>query len=215
MKRSSPSLRSFLVGLVPLALAAVAACGQDAATCSNVCGLTGAPSNCATVCAAQQTLCTADGHSGDFQAYLTCLENTGVYDSQASSTTAAAAAAGYAANASCAAEASALVTGCATGSSTLPTPTPGSDAGSSVDASTGFDSGLPTTGCPASTAVVTLGEACSWAGTCTVNLQACGPTQGTLSIGAVCQLGAVSLPPGEGVACAGTTGGGSGTGSGG
>ncbi len=54
-------------------------CGSDVATCTTVCALPGATGSCPNDCGVSQTATAAVGASGDFQAYLTCLENAGTY----------------------------------------------------------------------------------------------------------------------------------------
>jgi hypothetical protein len=75
---------TWLSGLAPLTLAAVlgsGGCGSDVATCASVCQLPGAPTDgsCTSNCDGTQTATATVGASGDFQAYLTCLENAGTY----------------------------------------------------------------------------------------------------------------------------------------
>jgi hypothetical protein len=81
----------------------------------------------------------------------------------------------------------------------------GDDASAGDDSSTvaNDDSGGDdTTGCPGSSTLVSLGSTCNWTGVCSVNLDACGDGQGT-ETDCECEDFAVTLPPGEGIACAG------------
>jgi hypothetical protein len=78
------------------------------------------------------------------------------------------------------------------------------------DAGTGDDAGGPA-GCPADTTLIALGASCDWAfdgveGPCTVSLDACETGEGSPTP-VVCFNGTIQLPPGEGIACTGHTGG--------
>jgi hypothetical protein len=89
------------------------------------------------------------------------------------------------------------------------------DAPPSVDTGirTTFDTGSPIrvdTGvvaptCPPLDEVFGIGGACGWVGECSVNLEVCDTGPPTL-ISCFCVDGVVELPPGEGVACAQSTG---------
>lgn len=58
-------------------------CGQDVATCDTICALPEAPgSDCTTSCSDAQSACASSSAEcgGDFQDYLTCLNNAGTYE---------------------------------------------------------------------------------------------------------------------------------------
>jgi hypothetical protein len=71
-----------LVAFLGLSVAGGAGgCGQSVATCDSVCLLPGAPTSndCSSSCTQAQTACASSDCSGDFQLYLTCLQNAGTY----------------------------------------------------------------------------------------------------------------------------------------
>jgi hypothetical protein len=78
-------LVSAMVGLVPSAglvgLSSVgpAGCGQDVATCGDICALPDAPADCVTGCNLSQATAASSGRGPDFQAYLTCVANAQTY----------------------------------------------------------------------------------------------------------------------------------------
>jgi hypothetical protein len=63
-----------------LSIAATApGCGQDVGSCDSICGLPDAPGSCKSSCETAQESCTAAGDLGDFQAWVTCVNNCGSY----------------------------------------------------------------------------------------------------------------------------------------
>ncbi len=64
-----------VLGLAGLGIGA-GACGQDVASCSNVCPVGVAADNCPATCSAVQSSCDAANAGADFQALLTCVANT-------------------------------------------------------------------------------------------------------------------------------------------
>lgn len=77
------SLAGSLEAGIVLAVA-VAGCGQDVATCDTICGFSDAPqptSTCVNQCTTTQQACAnaTPSAAGDFQAYLTCIANSGSY----------------------------------------------------------------------------------------------------------------------------------------
>jgi hypothetical protein len=69
----------------------------------------------------------------------------------------------------------------------------------------GVDTGVITPTCPPLDEVFGLGGPCGWAGECSVNLEVCDAGPPTLTT-CFCSDGVVELPPGEGIACAHSTG---------
>ena len=61
------------LGVLGLGIAA-GGCGQDVASCGNVCP-TGASVDCPTSCSALQASCDSANAGADFQALLTCIAN--------------------------------------------------------------------------------------------------------------------------------------------
>jgi hypothetical protein len=75
-------LTGYAAALAPVFLVAgaiAAGCGSDVATCASICALPNAvPSSCLNDCSdMQKSLTTAE--AGDFQAWLTCVQNAGDY----------------------------------------------------------------------------------------------------------------------------------------
>jgi len=77
MRNARRSLTPPLLALV--ALVAGGGCGQGVATCDTICGFPDAPDTCASECGVQEASCASTGDAADFQAYLTCVGNTGRY----------------------------------------------------------------------------------------------------------------------------------------
>ncbi len=71
-------LSSHALTIPTLSLAALltSSCGQDVASCGNLCP-EGTSDSCSSSCTDLQTSCGAANASGDFQALLTCIANAG------------------------------------------------------------------------------------------------------------------------------------------
>ncbi len=133
-------------------------CGEDVATCDTICGFSDAPTTCGSTCAAQDAACGTSVNAGDFQAYLTCVNNAGSYGSI---------------EGLCEAEATAVARECGPAA----TPDPGGGTGSSSGSSPGgaVDAGVDTgTSTGVFTGPCALGNACTGQGTTCTNAGA-GP----------------------------------------